>query len=161
VYPCVWTRRQITQGYTDQTLCHVASHKDAAWIAACIKLDLDSKECAWLLKNHPRAADNKKIPETLRATAHDKGESVVESRTYQLVFDGAVAPGGDLNAVKKNLAALFKRDIQAVERRLFSGSSVIFRRGLTQDDVFKYRQAFNTTGALCRIVAEGPGTTDQ
>lgn len=69
---------------------------------------------------------------------------------FNIVFDGTLLPGVDINTAKLNIAALYKSDVAAVER-LFNGHTVILKRDLTQSDAQAYLQALKNAGIDARI----------
>lgn len=71
---------------------------------------------------------------------------------YNLVFRGELVPGADLAQVKQNLARLFKMDAARIDI-LFSGKTVVLKRGLDTDTAAKYRMAINKAGARIDTVA--------
>lgn len=69
---------------------------------------------------------------------------------FNIVFDGTLLPGVDINTAKLNIAALYKSDVAAIER-LFNGHAVILKRDLTHSDAQAYLQALNNAGIDARI----------
>jgi len=69
---------------------------------------------------------------------------------FEIVFRGDIAPGADLDNVKKRLQVLFKADTGRVDR-MFSGRPVVIRSGLNQADVNRYQQAMEKSGALVQV----------
>ena len=69
---------------------------------------------------------------------------------YDVIFEGQVASGQDVEVVKKKLAAVFKLDEQAVSR-LFSGRPVFVKRDVDFEAASKYWEVFDKVGAVCRM----------
>ena len=72
---------------------------------------------------------------------------------FDLVFEGKLAPGKDVNAVKKALMKLLKADAGAVEQ-LMAGPAVTIKKDLDASTAAKFQQAFETSGALCTLVPQ-------
>lgn len=72
---------------------------------------------------------------------------------FKIVFDGTLLPGVDITTAKRNLAALYKSEVAAVER-LFNGHPVTLKRELSQTDAQTYLQALKNTGIDARIEPE-------
>ncbi len=53
------------------------------------------------------------------------------------------------------MAALFRTDEKSIAK-LFQNSKTVIKQGLTQQQVVKYKQVIEKTGAFCRIVKERP-----
>lgn len=70
---------------------------------------------------------------------------------YKVVFSGEIAPGQELDAVKANVAALYKTPVEKCAH-LFSGRPVTIKGDLDAPTAQKYKTAFEKTGAVCRIV---------
>lgn len=70
---------------------------------------------------------------------------------YKVVFSGEIAPGRELDAVKANVAALYKTPVEKCDH-LFSGRPVTIKGDLDAPTAQKYKTAFEKTGAVCRIV---------
>lgn len=77
------------------------------------------------------------------------------NETYRIIFDGHVRQDVDLNQVKTRLAQLFKVDTPVIEK-IFSQVPYVLLRSQDKDRALKYKQAFEQTGALCRLEAEKP-----
>jgi len=72
---------------------------------------------------------------------------------YNVVFEGNISSGYQLQDVKRNLADLFKLDEKKVDI-LFSKPQVVLKKGLDHDSAQKYRKALLKTGAICNVKAE-------
>lgn len=68
---------------------------------------------------------------------------------YRIVFDGELVPGVSPDAVRSNLARLFKSDSAKVER-LFGQGPVTIKRDLSALEADRYMQAFQRAGARVR-----------
>lgn len=74
-----------------------------------------------------------------------------QDKLYKVVFDGRIGDGRDPQIVKRQLATLLKKDPQQIER-LFGGKAMVVARRVDAATGEKYRRAFESAGALCRIV---------
>ena len=77
----------------------------------------------------------------------------MDSARYRIVFDGALMPGMTAEAVKDNLARLFKTDRAKVDR-LFDNTPVNIKQKLSAAEADKYLQAIRQAGAEARKEAE-------
>ncbi|WP_137820045.1 DUF805 domain-containing protein [Pseudomonas sp. 2FG] len=68
---------------------------------------------------------------------------------FKIVFTGELMPAVTLDAVKDNLARLFKSDRAKIDG-LFSGSAVALKRDLTASEADKYLAALQSAGAKVR-----------
>ena len=73
---------------------------------------------------------------------------------YNIVFEGNVADGYGVEEVKKNLAALYKVDVERIDR-LFSKPVVVLKSKLDRDSAMKYQKAFLKAGAMCKVKRSG------
>lgn len=78
-------------------------------------------------------------------------------KQYNLVFEGRIAEGLTPDKVKRNLAALLKRQPGEIEH-LFSGDSVVIKRNMPPEKARKYKLAFEKAGGVCRLEAVGGET---
>lgn len=69
---------------------------------------------------------------------------------YNIIFEGKVLPGKDVDSVKKGLMALLKADTKAIDR-LFSGNPVVIQKNVDEATAEKFRKAFESAGALCAV----------
>jgi hypothetical protein len=72
---------------------------------------------------------------------------------YNVIFDGKITNGTQLQDVKRNLAALFKIDEKKADL-LFTKPQVVLKKGLDYDSAIKYRKAILNTGAVCNVKAD-------
>jgi len=70
---------------------------------------------------------------------------------YAVIFRGTVVDGADPVTVRANLAKLFNADAARIEK-MFSGQTVIIKKGLDAAGAEKYRAALAKAGALVDIV---------
>jgi hypothetical protein len=74
--------------------------------------------------------------------------------SYEVSFSGILAEGSDPAQVRRNLAELFKTDLQRIER-LFCGKSIVIKSNLDQTSALKYQVAMRRAGAVCTIEERG------
>jgi hypothetical protein len=70
---------------------------------------------------------------------------------YQLVFDGTISDGYQVEDVKKNLAALLKANETQIER-LFSKPEVVLKKGMDYDSALQYQKALQKAGTVCKVI---------
>ena len=70
---------------------------------------------------------------------------------YQLVFDGTLSDGYQVEDVKKNLAALLKANETQIER-LFSKPEVVLKKGMDYDSALQYQKALQKAGTVCKVI---------
>lgn len=75
------------------------------------------------------------------------------SDTYTVIFEGKIKPGHELVQVQARMASLFRADVARIQQ-LFRNAPTVIKRGVSQQDALKYKQALEQAGALCRIVPE-------
>ena len=69
---------------------------------------------------------------------------------FNVVFRGQIVKSVEKQAVKENLAKLFKSTPEAMER-LFTGEEVVIRKDLDYAGAMKYQSALRSAGALALI----------
>lgn len=69
---------------------------------------------------------------------------------FQLMFKGECAPGTDMATARNNARALFKASVEQIER-MFSGSPVVIRNKLDQEQAEKYRAVLNKHGMVAYV----------
>ncbi|MBI5611894.1 MAG: hypothetical protein HY942_02315 [Gammaproteobacteria bacterium] len=74
----------------------------------------------------------------------------MSSQTYQIVFSGEIAKDCDIDIVKRNLAALFKTDLPAINR-IFCGQPMVIKRNLDPEHALMYLSAITQAGAVARM----------
>ena len=52
----------------------------------------------------------------------------MSERQYQLIFRGQLAPGHDIDEVKRRFAKMYGMNTTKVERRFFSGKPVVIKK---------------------------------
>jgi hypothetical protein len=75
--------------------------------------------------------------------------AMAESR-FELQFSGELVPGADLRSVRARLGDLFKLPPEALEL-MFSGQTVVIKRGLDGTTAARYRDAFWDAGAILHL----------
>ena len=76
----------------------------------------------------------------------------MSEKRYQIVFEGELVPGSQHEAVRRNLAQLFKMDESKVEG-LLSGKRVVLKKEADQATAMKFRAAMKKAGAVCHLVS--------
>ncbi len=71
-------------------------------------------------------------------------------KSYRIIYKGKVAQGRGIGEVKRNLTSIFKLGPEKVEQ-LFSGKPVIIAKDAGYESAMKYKMAFETAGAICRV----------
>jgi len=69
---------------------------------------------------------------------------------FQLVFKGECTPGTEITTARSNARALFKASVEQVER-MFSGSPVVIRNRLDEEQAEKYRAVLNKHGMVAYV----------
>lgn len=75
---------------------------------------------------------------------------------FQLIFKGECASGTDMATARSNARALFKASVGQIER-MFSGSPVVIRNKLDEEQAEKYRAVLKKHGMVA-YVAPMPGS---
>jgi len=78
--------------------------------------------------------------------------------SFNVVFKGEITDGQKLNNVKNNLAKIFKKDRQIIEK-FFSGRIVKIKINVNKTTALKYKAAMQKAGAVCHIVPASPQKT--
>jgi len=73
------------------------------------------------------------------------------TKRYQIVFCGEIDPGQDRNEVEKQMSALLKSSPEKI-KKLFSGREIIIKKDVDHQTAQKFKKAFETTGAVCKLV---------
>jgi hypothetical protein len=81
----------------------------------------------------------------------------MDTKTYNVIFEGQLSGDKDIADVKRQLAALFKMNATQVEA-LFTGKPVAIKRGVDADTAKKYAAAFKNAGAICKIAEADNGS---
>lgn len=74
---------------------------------------------------------------------------------YQLVFDGTISDGYQVEDVKKNLARLLKTNVSQVER-LFTKHEVVLKKGMDYDSAVRYQEVLQKAGTVCKVINTSP-----
>lgn len=69
---------------------------------------------------------------------------------FQLVFKGECVPGTDMATARSNARALFKASVEQIER-MFSGSPVVIRNKLDEEQAEKYRAVLKKHGMVAYV----------
>ncbi len=75
-------------------------------------------------------------------------------KQYNLVFEGQIVEGAAADKVKRNLAALLKREPGEIQH-LFTGDPIVIKRNMSPEKAKKYKAAFEKAGGVCRLEAAG------
>ena len=82
---------------------------------------------------------------------------------FQILVNGTLTEGAQIEQVKQNIAKLFKTTPDKVEP-MFSGRKLAVKKGLDKATALKYKTAINNAGLAAAVVAmadEAPTSTDQ
>jgi hypothetical protein len=71
---------------------------------------------------------------------------------YQIILDGKIASGHDLQEVKQRLSKVFRVDAKTIER-LFASQATVVKEDVDYQTATTYKQAIEQTGATCQIKA--------
>jgi nitrate reductase NapE component len=77
---------------------------------------------------------------------------------HTLIFQGKLKPKADRTLCVEKLAKLFKKDVGAMEARLFSGKKVVIGKTEDKSLVDKYVRAFDDAGAILQVITEETAT---
>jgi hypothetical protein len=69
---------------------------------------------------------------------------------YNVTFEGKVAPGKEVEAVKWAIMDLLKVDSRGIER-IFSGRPILLKKGVNAGTAERYRKAIEAAGAVCKV----------
>ncbi len=73
---------------------------------------------------------------------------------YKVVFRGQIAPGQNIDNVKRKLAALYKGDMSKIERKFFAGKPVVVKSNLDHQGALKTQSTLTKRiGALFEVEA--------
>jgi hypothetical protein len=85
----------------------------------------------------------------------------VSDQQFAVVFKGKIADGADPAQVRANLAKLFKADAARIEA-MFSGKTVVVKKGIDEDTAKQYKAVLAKAGAVAAVVnaaAKSPAVT--
>lgn len=74
----------------------------------------------------------------------------MQNESYKVIFTGGIVAGYEIDTVKKNLADLFKVNIERIEG-LFTGHSMLIKDKLNLEKATKYEQTLKKAGAICKV----------
>ena len=74
----------------------------------------------------------------------------IPEKRYKIAFSGKIAKGRELEEVKRNLTSLFNIGDGEISQ-LFSGKPVVIKDSTNYESMMKYKMAFETAGAVCRV----------
>ena len=74
----------------------------------------------------------------------------MDENRYTIIYKGKTAQGRQVDEVKRNLTSLLKLGNEKIEQ-LFSGKPVIIAKNVGYESAMKYKTAFETAGAICRV----------
>ncbi len=74
----------------------------------------------------------------------------MSEKRYRILFGGKVGGGHDTEEVKRNLSSIFKLTDGKVEQ-FFTGKQVVIQKNLSYQSAMKYKMAFETAGAVCKV----------
>jgi TM2 domain-containing membrane protein YozV len=72
----------------------------------------------------------------------------MDSQRYNIIFEGKIADGVDMEIAKGNLQRLFKADRATVDK-LFSGKRTVLKKDVPAETVKKYQAALTNAGLEC------------
>jgi hypothetical protein len=72
-------------------------------------------------------------------------------RNYQLIFDGTITDGHQVEDVKKKLAGLLKANATQIEQ-LFTKQEVVLKKGMDYDSAVRYQKALQKAGTVCKVI---------
>jgi hypothetical protein len=72
-------------------------------------------------------------------------------RNYQLIFDGTITDGHQVEDVKKKLAGLLKANATQIEQ-LFAKQEVVLKKGMDYDSAVRYQKALQKAGTVCKVI---------
>jgi hypothetical protein len=79
-----------------------------------------------------------------------EGGQVDDNRLFDLVFEGDIKAGLDVQDVKSGLAKILKVEESRIEP-LFKGNRVVLKSNLEIETAKKYKNVVEKSGALCRL----------
>lgn len=78
---------------------------------------------------------------------------------FKIVFKGEIEDGYEEDAVKGELASLFKQPDAAIAK-MFGGHAVTIKKELNEATAYKYQKAISNTGAISHVVGYETHTAD-
>jgi hypothetical protein len=84
-------------------------------------------------------------------------EDMMDSKLYNVVFQGEIAEGYTLENVKRHLSSMFKLNTKQIEE-IFAGKPLVVKDHVDYQTALKYKTAFEKAGTVCHLVpTERPG----
>ena len=84
----------------------------------------------------------------------------MSEQTFQVIVNGTLTEGAQLDQVKQNIAKLFNTSVGKVEP-MFSGRKMAVKKGLDQQTAQKYKAAIIKAGLAAGIAPMAPATQPQ
>ena len=81
-----------------------------------------------------------------------EGSPAEDHELFDLVFEGDIKKGCEINKVKTNLSKIFKSDESRIEN-FFTKKKIILKSALKKEAAKKYKKVFERSGAVCRLAA--------
>ena len=82
---------------------------------------------------------------------------------FQILVNGTLTEGAEIDQVKQNIAKLFKTSVDKVEP-MFSGRKLAVKKGLDKQTALKYKTAITNAGLAAAVAAmesKAPASTDK
>jgi hypothetical protein len=86
-------------------------------------------------------------------TSMHRREAFRQKESYKVIFTGETVAGYEIETVKRNLANLFRVNIERIER-LFTGHSTLIKDKLDHERAREYEQTLRKAGAICKVERE-------
>jgi len=74
----------------------------------------------------------------------------MDEKRYKIIYKGKIAQGQQIEQVKLSLASLLNLSHEKTEQ-LFCGKPIIVAKNVNYDTAMKYKQTFDTAGAICSV----------
>jgi len=74
----------------------------------------------------------------------------MSEKRYRILFRGKMAEGRHMEEVKRNLKSVFKLSDNKVDQ-FFTGRQVVVKNNITYESAMRYKMAFETAGAVCKV----------
>ncbi len=82
----------------------------------------------------------------------------MSEQQFQILVNGTLTEGVQLEHVKQNVATLFKTSVDKVAP-MFSGRKLAVKKGLDKQTALKYKAAINNAGLAATVIAMADETT--
>jgi hypothetical protein len=87
-------------------------------------------------------------------------EGIMDSKLYNVIFQGEIAEGHTIENVKRKLSSMFKLNAKQIEET-FAGKPLVVKDHIDYQTALKYKTAFEKAGTVCHVVpAKKPGEKD-